>query len=113
MNHYDTLRYYFQILGDVNRLKIIKFISNREATVSEIVNQTSMSQPLVSHHLKTLKESKILESKRVGPFIYYRLINPKLLDILGLLEDVLPKEPNSEIFEPMFKCPAWWQSNKM
>ena len=69
-----------QTLADANRLRIIKFIGKDERSVSEIVNETKLSQPLVSHHLKTLRNRQILETKRQGPFIYYKLKDSKLLD---------------------------------
>jgi DNA-binding transcriptional ArsR family regulator len=106
MEQFERLQQYFQILSDVNRLRIIKFIGREERTVSEIVNAMKLSQPLVSHHLKTLKNSGILDTKRAGPFIYYKLKDARFLDILGLFEEILPKEgiPNAV---PMFYCPDW------
>lgn len=112
MQQYERLQYYFQILSDINRLRILKFIGIDERTVSEIVKETNLSQPLVSHHLKTLKNSLLLETKREGPFIFYKLKNKKLLDILGLFEEALPVPTGSEVSDlrPMFCCPNWWKS---
>ena len=110
LQQYKKLQSYFQILSDINRLRIIKFINDGERTVSEIVSETNLSQPLVSHHLKTLKNSQLLETKRAGPFIYYKLKNTKLLDILGLFEDILPKDNDISEFPPMFCCPNWWKT---
>ncbi len=72
----------FQTLSDANRLKIITFIHEGECSVSQIVEETSLSQPLVSHHLRALREGHILETTRNGPFIYYRLKDKRLLHIL-------------------------------
>jgi len=104
----ERLQLYFQIFSDINRLRIISFIEQGERTVSEIVKATNLSQPLVSHHLKTLKNSRLLNTKRVGPFIYYKLTNLKLLDILGLFEEVLPKDGDLSDAGPVFCCPGWW-----
>jgi len=95
-----SLQGYLQILSDINRLKIIQFIAYDEKTVSEIVNQTKLSQPLVSHHLKVLKNYTILDTKRNGPFILYKLHNTDLLDILGLLCALISKD--NELEDPMF-----------
>jgi DNA-binding transcriptional ArsR family regulator len=110
LNQIERLQFYFQILSDINRLRIISVIENGERTVSEIVKATSLSQPLVSHHLKTLKNSRLLDTKRIGPFIYYKLTNLKLLDILGLFEEVLPKGSEMSDAGPMFCCPGWWRT---
>lgn len=109
MEKVERLQFYFQILSDVNRLRIIKFINKEERTVSEIVKATNMSQPLASHHLKILKNSLLVETQRAGPFIYYKLTNVKLLEILGLFEEILPKEKNVFDNEPVFCCPDWWK----
>ena len=84
MDDAHKLQHLFQTLGDVNRLKIIKFIGDKEKSVSEIVEALGLSQPLVSHHLRILREREILQTNRNGPFIYYKLKNEKLLDVLGL-----------------------------
>ena len=88
MDDAQLLEHLFQTIGKENRLKIIKFIGEKERSVSEIVEFTGLSQPLVSHHLKTLRNSDILSTKRNGPFIYYRLKNIKLLGILGLFLEI-------------------------
>jgi DNA-binding transcriptional ArsR family regulator len=106
----NQLPYYFQILSDSNRLKIISIIGKRELSVSEIVNEMKLSQPLVSHHLRNLKESGILDTKRNGPLVFYRLSNINLLDVLGLFSEVLPKDIVTIDKEPMFMCPPWFKN---
>lgn len=108
MDDKSHLAYYFQVLSDSNRLKIISIIGNKELSVSEIVAAINLSQPLVSHHLKTLKESGILETNRKGPFIFYRLANAGILDILGLFSEILPQRIESKESKPMFECPVWY-----
>jgi DNA-binding transcriptional ArsR family regulator len=97
-------------LSDINRLRIISFIGSGERSVTEIVKETNLSHPLVSHHLKTLKNSRLLETKRKGPFIHYKLTSLKLLEVLGLLEEVLPKDFDMAEVRPMFCCPGWWRT---
>lgn len=108
MDDAHRLQHLFQTLGDVNRLKILRFIGDQERSVSEIVEATGLSQPLVSHHLRILREREILLTKRHGPFIYYGLRNKKLLDALGMFLDMAGPEPHKS-FEPMFCCPPWWK----
>jgi len=79
----------FQALGDANRLRIIKFIGERERSVSEIVQAIGLSQPLVSHHLKLLRNMNILETRRNGPFIFHRLKEKKILEALEGVSKVL------------------------
>lgn len=110
MDGNSQLSYYFQILSDSNRLKIISLIGSKELTVTEIVASMKLSQPLVSHHLKALKDSNILETKRTGPFIFYRLKNIQLLDVLGMFSEILPKSTEYKDMMPMFICPPWFEN---
>ncbi|NIM89899.1 MAG: metalloregulator ArsR/SmtB family transcription factor [Candidatus Aminicenantes bacterium] len=112
MDDAHRLQYLFQTLGEANRLKIIKFIGDKERSVSEIVEATHLSQPLVSHHLRILRQRDILETKRNGPFIYYKLKDTKLLDALGLFLGIASTPKGKRTMEPMFCCPPWWRKGK-
>ena len=70
-------------LGDTNRLNIVMSIGRKTRSVSEIVKVTGLSQTLVSFHLRALREADIVITKRTGPFIYYSLSEPLLLDLLN------------------------------
>jgi DNA-binding transcriptional ArsR family regulator len=89
MNDMMPLSDILQVLSDANRLNIIAFIGTGEYSVSQIIGHVALSQPLVSHHLRALRENRILETNRKGPFVYYKLTNVKLLEFLGLLEEIL------------------------
>lgn len=108
MNSVRKLHKLLHTLSDINRLRIIQCIGHREPSVSEIVDVTELSQPLVSHHLKILKKNAIVETNRKGPFIYYRLAWPELLEILGVLSELAQGIDDSEPVPPMFQCPPWW-----
>jgi DNA-binding transcriptional ArsR family regulator len=108
MDEAQKLQSVFQTLGEANRLRIIKFIGDQERSVSQIVEETGLSQPLVSHHLRALRESLILDTKRQGPFIYYKLKDAKLLEALGLMLEIF-KDSEIDTKERMFSIPSWWK----
>ncbi len=110
MDQFEKLQEYFQILGDARRLRIINFIGKQERTVSEIINETGLSQPLVSHHLKVLKNNQIVVTKREGAFILYKLKDIKFLNILGVLTEILLKEDLKDTDKPVFSAPACWKN---
>ena len=109
MKDLDRLQKLLQTLGDINRLRILHHINKNECAVSEIVEATELSQPLVSHHLRTLKENGILETSRKGPFIYYKLKSPELLDVLGILSEMSQYVTTLKPEKQMFHCPSWWR----
>ena len=75
-------------LGDANRLAIIHAIGKSSRSVTKIIQETGLSQTLVSFHLRVMREKGIVTTKRDGPFIYYRLITPELYDLLGELSRI-------------------------
>lgn len=83
------LQFLLQALSDANRLKIIHTIGETSKSVSEIVEETALSQPLVSHHLKKLRERNILISHKEGVKVNYELKNQKLLEAIALLTEMI------------------------
>jgi DNA-binding transcriptional ArsR family regulator len=109
MSGVEELKMLFRTLSETNRLRIINFIQDKKRSVSEIVGATGLSQPLVSHHLKILRESRILETDREGAFVYYRLRNKRLLDALGIFGEIACCLSDIETKDRMFCCPDWWK----
>ena len=63
----------FKALSDPSRIRILKMLETRPLCVCEIQHVLKGSQPNVSHHLKTLYEAGLVESKKDGLWISYRL----------------------------------------
>lgn len=78
----QTLAFLAKALSDENRLRILLSVSTGKKSVSRIVEDLELSQPLVSHHLKELKRSLLVKVERSGPFIYYEIVDPKIIEIL-------------------------------
>lgn len=78
-------------LSDENRLRILMSLNGGKKSVNSIVEELNLSQPLVSHHLKELKRSLLVKVERQGPFIYYEMVNKRIIDILNEI-GILGKE---------------------
>ena len=76
---------FIKVLSDANRLTILKEIGKGSSSVTEIINASGLSQTLVSFHLRALRDAGIVTTRRDGPFIYYSLTKPTLIDILSEL----------------------------
>jgi DNA-binding transcriptional ArsR family regulator len=63
-----------RLLGDPERLLIIQLLRGGPRNVGEIAERTGQKVANVSHHLKALREGGIVESKRDGRYIAYRLL---------------------------------------
>ena len=73
-------------MGDENRLRILLSLKNGQKSVSHIVEELQLSQPLVSHHLKELRRALLVKVERRGPFIYYEMANSGIMDVLEALD---------------------------
>ncbi|MBI4796832.1 MAG: winged helix-turn-helix transcriptional regulator [Deltaproteobacteria bacterium] len=83
-----TLAFLAKSLGDENRLRILLSLQNGKKSVSSIVEELQLSQPLVSHHLKELRRALLVEVERRGPFIYYQMSHPGIMDILKAMDSL-------------------------
>jgi ArsR family transcriptional regulator, lead/cadmium/zinc/bismuth-responsive transcriptional repressor len=63
----------FQALGDTSRIQIIWALSQGELCVGDIAELLDMSQPQVSHHLRTLRNLHLVKRRKDGRTSYYSL----------------------------------------
>ena len=70
---------FLKILADETRLKIIMMLSRRDMCVCEIMDDLGMSQPAVSHHLRLLKKSGLVQDDKDGRWVFYSL-NQKVFE---------------------------------
>ena len=75
-------------LSDENRLRILLCVSEGKKSVSGIVEELNLSQPLVSHHLKELRRALLVKVERRGPFVYYEISDARIVPILEALKDL-------------------------
>ncbi len=75
-----TCDHFFRLLGDATRLRCLLLMQHHgELCVCELTNALETIQPKVSRHLATLRESGLVNDRRQGQWIYYRL-HPQLTD---------------------------------
>jgi len=62
-----------KLVGEPNRLKILCILKQGQHCVCEIEKHVDQSQSLISHHLKDLKEARIVIDEKRGLWSYYSL----------------------------------------
>jgi ArsR family transcriptional regulator len=60
-------------LADATRLQILSLLSRQEMAVCELIAALRLSQPAVSHHLKILKQARLVKDNREGKWIFYTI----------------------------------------
>jgi ArsR family transcriptional regulator len=69
-------------LADPLRRRIVELLADEELCVCHLVEELAVPQPLVSHHLRVLREAGLVDSERHRYWTYYRLC-PEALSDLG------------------------------
>ena len=75
-------------LADPARLRLLSLIQSSpdgEACVCDLTAPIGLSQPTVSHHLRILTESGLLEREKRGVWAYYRMVPSAIQQIADLL----------------------------
>ncbi|PIZ65456.1 transcriptional regulator [Candidatus Roizmanbacteria bacterium CG_4_10_14_0_2_um_filter_36_9] len=73
-----------KIVSEESRLKLLCILREGEHCVCEIMEHVDLSQSLISHHLKDLKETGVVTNEKRGLRVYYSL-TPKGIAITNLL----------------------------
>lgn len=82
----------FQVLSVAPRLEILLTIGNStagEACVCHLETALGYRQAYISQHLMALREANLVETRREGRYIFNRLADPRILDVLYLVAAII------------------------
>jgi DNA-binding transcriptional ArsR family regulator len=88
-DHLGSIAILAKSFADENRLRILLCVTDGKKSVSQIVEELELSQSLVSHHLKELKRTLLVNVERRGPFIYYEITDKKIVNILKHMDELV------------------------
>jgi len=89
----------FKALADETRLRILSLLGEREICVCDLMTILELPQSTVSRHLAYLRHAGLVEDRRQGVWMYYRLADGDSLlhrDLLSLLRVRLAEIPQAE-----------------
>ena len=75
-------------LANVNRLKVLYLINDKELSVGNIEDAVGLSQSALSQHLAILRNYDIVKTRRSAQTIYYQLKDEKVRKIMELLQQI-------------------------
>ncbi len=79
---------------DETRFEILEMLQKEnELCVTDFVEHLKKDQPLVSHHLKTLKKCGIVKSRNEGKKVMYKISNNQLSDLIANITKASKKIP--------------------
>jgi len=89
----------FNALSDPARLEIIEFLREGERCVCEIIPHVNLIQPLVSRHLKILKDCGLVKDRKDGNRRLYSVTDPKIFEVVDAVTPELVDVLSNQIIE--------------
>lgn len=79
------------------RLQILEFIDqNKKINVNKIYNTLKLEQSITSQHLRILRDTEILETKRTGKYIFYNLNYPRIENTVKAVNNFLERQKKNK-----------------
>lgn len=79
----------FRALGELNRLRLIQALRGGEKSVFELVEATGLSQPNVSRHLALLLTARLVDRRKEGLTVRYRVVDDSLAEICSVMRKAI------------------------
>ena len=86
--HAEDAAAMLRALSHEARLKVLCELVGGECSAGDLVKASGLSQSALSQHLAKLREEKIVETRRDGQTIFYRLGDPQVARVLGVLHEL-------------------------
>lgn len=87
INEEDIKRrsYVLKALADPIRIKILHLLKNRPMCTCEVMVALDLSEPNASHHLNLLERNGIVNSEKMGKWVFYKLNKPELQSLASTI----------------------------
>ena len=75
-------------LANPHRLEMLELLAQGERTVDSLATEIGLSIANASQHLQALRQAALVESRKDGLFVYYRLAGPEVFDLTNVVRTV-------------------------
>ena len=79
----------FRVLGHPVRIRILELLVDGERTVGQLQAELDLDSSGTSQHLAALRQQGILDSRRAGTSVYYRIRDPRVSQLLAVAKQIL------------------------
>ena len=83
---------FLRAIAQPTRLKILYFLRRGERCACEIIPKMKEDQSNISRHLTHMKDAGILESRKEGVSVYYKIKDKRVFTLLSLVDDMVKAE---------------------
>ena len=85
---YGQLARLGKALASPHRLEILELLAQRDRTVDSLATEMGLSLANTSQHLQTLRQAALVESRKDGLFVHYRLADPDVFELSKVIRSV-------------------------
>jgi ArsR family transcriptional regulator len=86
---YQVKAEFFRILGHPVRVRTLELLRDGERTVGDLQNALGLDSSGTSQHLGVLRRHGVLESRRDGTSVYYRIKDPRTFQLLEVARQII------------------------
>ncbi len=86
---FDLHAEFCKLIASPRRLMIIELLARKELSVGEIAHALDVPHSNVSQHLRVMRSRHIVEARRDGQTVYYRLTNVRLPAVCAEIRSIL------------------------
>lgn len=86
---YQAKAEFFRILGHPVRVRALELLRNGERTVGDLQKALGLDSGGTSQHLGVLRKHGVLEGRRDGTSVYYRIKDPRTFQLLEVARQIL------------------------
>ncbi|MGI6721506.1 MAG: ArsR/SmtB family transcription factor [Anaerovoracaceae bacterium] len=91
-------------LGDGKRLKIISMLRHGELCACNILDEFSMTQPALSHHMKLLCEAGLVHCRKEGKWCHYSVDSDKFGDFKDFITELSKTDDTNKGLQNVCAC---------
>lgn len=81
-----------QVLANAKRLEILYTLKDTEMTAGELAKAVDVTMPNLSQHLSLMKQYGLVESRKEGLNMFYRIASQHILEVCGSVRKVLAEQ---------------------
>ncbi len=82
---YEIKARVISVLANPKRLQIIEILGKSERTVSELASELEIAQATTSQHLAVMRKTGVVETRKEGNFVFYRLADAKIAEACAVM----------------------------
>lgn len=86
-----------KFMGNAKRIEMLFLLGESEFCVEDIAHKMDVPIPNISQHLAIMRDKGVVEARRAGTKIYYRLANPKTLQACILMREAMIEQMEKNV----------------